>query len=222
MRWGLFGGTFDPIHLGHLRCAEEVRELFHLDRIIFIPASKPPHKPDDDITAFRHREQMVNLAIADNPAFSVSDVENRREGKSYSVETVESILGGQEKDLELYFIVGQDAFQAVRTWKDWERLFGLCHFVVMTRPGYENRRLDTILTPEFSARFSYDPSQDGFKGPAGYLIYFRAVTFLDIASSGIRRRISENRSITYLLPDPVRHYITNEGLYRKTEGGKSL
>lgn len=215
MRWGLFGGTFDPIHMGHLRCAEEVRELFRLDRVIFIPASRPPHKPDRDITAFYLRGQMVKLAIEDNPAFFFSDEENRREGKSYSVETVESVLGCQDKNLELYFIVGQDAFHAVRTWKEWERLFGLCHFVVMTRPGYENRRLDSILTPDFAVRFRYEPDSDGFRGPTGHFIYFRAVTFLDIASSGIRRRVGEGRSIAYLTPDSVRRYIINEGLYQR-------
>ena len=222
MRWGLFGGTFDPIHLGHLRCAEEIREIFHLDRILFIPAANPPHKPDGDITAYRHREQMVNLAIAGNAAFSCSDVENRRAGKSYSVETVATIMSNQGPNLELYFIVGQDAFQAVRTWKDWERLFGLCHFVVMTRPGYENRRLDTILTPEVAVQFPYESGLDGFRGPAGRLIHFRTVTFLDIASSDIRMRVGEGRSIAYLTPDPVWRYINREGLYQQSKGGKSL
>ena len=136
MKWGLFGGTFDPIHIGHLRCAEEMLEIFDLNRIIFVPASRPPHKLNAAITPFYHREQMIRLAIEGNPAFSFSDVENRREGTSYSVETVEYLLDKYRlENLELYFILGQDAFHAIRTWKDWERLLLLCHFAVMTRPG---------------------------------------------------------------------------------------
>jgi nicotinate-nucleotide adenylyltransferase len=215
MKWGLFGGTFDPIHLGHLRCAEEILEIFNLNRIFFVPASRPPHKLDGEITLFHHREQMIKLAIEGNPAFSFSDVEDEREGKSYSVETVEHILQKYMKNLELYFIVGQDAFHAIRTWKDWEKLLLLCNFVVMTRPGYENRGLVTILTPEFASQFSYDEKEKGFRGPTGYIIYFREVTFLDISSSNIRQRVRDAKSINYLVSDEVRHYITKNDLYRR-------
>ncbi|HQJ31018.1 MAG TPA: nicotinate (nicotinamide) nucleotide adenylyltransferase, partial [Syntrophales bacterium] len=159
-------------------------------------------------------EQMVRLAIENNPSFSFSDAENKREGKSYSVETVEFILKKYLQNLELYFIVGQDAFHAVTTWKDWEKLLQLCNFVVMTRPGYENKGLEGILPPEFAARFHYEAQGNGFRGPTGYMIYFREVTFLDISSSRIRQRVREGRSITYLTTDPVRHYIVNNGLYR--------
>ncbi|MDD5168202.1 MAG: nicotinate-nucleotide adenylyltransferase [Syntrophales bacterium] len=214
MKWAVFGGTFDPVHLGHLRCAEEILELFHLDRVVFIPASRPPHKPDEEITPFYHRERMIKLAIEGNSSFSMSDVEDKREGKSYSVETVEYILDRRIENLELYFITGQDAFHDIRLWKSWDKILLMCNFVVMTRPGYENKGLDTILTPEFAAKFVYRPEEDGFKGPTGHFIYFRTVTFLDIASSGIRQRVREGRSITYLTPEPVRRYIINKGLYQ--------
>ena len=214
MKWGIFGGTFDPIHLGHLRCAEEVLELFHLNRVVFIPSSRPPHKPGRDITAFCHREQMVKLAIESNASFFFSDAENKREGKSYSVETIEAILGCHVPNPELYFIIGQDAFQSIRTWKDWEKLFSMCHFVVVTRPGYENKGLDSILMPDFAGRYVYQSETNGFQGPTGHAIFFRRVSFLDIASSDIRRRVREGRSIAYLMPDPVRRYIINESLYR--------
>ncbi|HOK05583.1 MAG TPA: nicotinate-nucleotide adenylyltransferase [Syntrophales bacterium] len=215
MKWGLLGGTFDPIHIGHLRCAEEVLEIFDLNRVIFVPAARPPHKIDGEITPFYHREQMVRLAIENNPSFSFSDVEKVRGGVSYSVETVEYILQRYMKNLELYFICGQDAFHAIQTWKDWRRLLLLCHFVVMTRPGYENRGLEAILPADFTRDFSYSPEKDGFLGPTGYYIFFREVTFLDIASGRIRKRVEEGKSITYLTPDPVRHYIINNGLYKK-------
>lgn len=214
MKWGLLGGTFDPIHIGHLRCAEEILEIFNLNRIIFVPASRPPHRIEGEITSFYHREQMVRLAIESNPSFSFSDVENKREGISYSVETVEFILQKYLKNLELYFIVGQDAFHAIQTWRDWRRLLLLCHFVVMTRPGYENRGLEAVLPDDFTEGFTYDPDAGGYKGPTGFYIYFREVTFLDVSSGRIRQRVREGRSITYLTPDAVRHYIVNNGLYR--------
>jgi nicotinate-nucleotide adenylyltransferase len=216
MKWGLLGGTFDPIHLGHLRCAEEILEIFNLNRIIFTPASRPPHKIEADITSFFHREQMVRLAIEDNPSFSFSDVENQREGKSFSVSTIEYFLEKYLKQLELYFIVGQDAFHAIQTWKEWEKLLLLCNFVVMTRPDYENRGLTGIVPPDFAARFAYDDDLKGFKGPTGHIIFFRDVTFLDISASNIRQRARLGKSITYLVPDSVRHYIIKNQIYKKS------
>ncbi len=215
MKWGLFGGTFDPIHIGHLRCASEMLELFHLNRIIFVPAARPPHKPNAAITPFCHREQMIRLAIDGNPEFSLSDVENRREKTSYSVETVEYLLDKHRPEKpELYFILGQDAFHAIRTWKEWERLLLMCHFAVMTRPGYMHRGLEEILTPELASRFKYDEAARGFRGPTGHAIYFRQVTFLDIASSDIRKRAKEGEDIRYLVTDEVRRYIVKNALYK--------
>jgi len=215
MRWGLLGGTFDPIHFGHLRGAEEMLEIFNLNRIIFVPSSMPPHKLEGEITSFNHREQMIRLAIEDNVNFSFSEVEKLRAGKSYSMETVEYILNKYMKDLELYFIVGQDAFQAVTTWKDWERLLLLCNFAVMTRPGYDDMRLNEILPKEFAEKFTYDEKNDGFNGPTGHTIYFRHVSFLDISSSRMREMVREGKSIKYLAPDKVRQYITKNSLYKK-------
>jgi nicotinate-nucleotide adenylyltransferase len=214
MKWGLFGGTFDPIHIGHLRCAVEILEIFNLNRIIFTPAARPPHKLTGEITDFYHREQMVRLSIEGNPAFSFSDAENERAGTSYSVETVELILKKYLSNLELYFILGQDAFHAIQTWKEWEKLLVLCHFVVMTRPGYEHRGLEAILPADFARQFRFDPVRNGYLGPTGYTIYFREVTFLDISSSNIRQRVREGTSITYLVPEAVRSYIAKNGLYR--------
>jgi nicotinate-nucleotide adenylyltransferase len=218
MKWGLFGGTFDPIHAGHLRCAAEILEIFDLNRIIFVPAARPPHKLNAAITSFYHREQMIRLAIEGNPVFSFSDVEKTRSGISYSVETVEYILEKYRLDnLELYFILGQDAFHAIRTWKDWERLLLLCHFAVMTRPGYVNRGLKEILGEEFASRFLYEKTVDGFRGPTGHVIYFREVTFLDIASGVVRNRVRENKDIRYLVPEEIRHYILKNGLYKDSD-----
>jgi nicotinate-nucleotide adenylyltransferase len=191
-------------------------EMFDLNRIIFVPAARPPHKLNAAITSFYHREQMIRLAIEGNPAFSFSDVENRREKTSYSVETVECLLDQYRLEkLELYFILGQDAFHAIRTWKDWERLLLMCHFAVMTRPGYMHRGLEEILTPEFASRFTYDEGVRGFRGPTGHVICFREVTFLDIASSNIRKRAKEGKDVHYLVTDEVRRYILKNSLYRE-------
>jgi nicotinate-nucleotide adenylyltransferase len=217
MKWGLFGGTFDPIHCGHLRCSQEILEIFKLDRILLIPASRQPLKEDRDVTPFFHREQMVRLAIEGNDSFSLSDIENQRAGKSYSIETVDHFLSAGSKNPELYFICGQDAFQEIQMWKDWRRLLTLCNYVVMTRPGYEIKGLTDILPSDFSARFQYDGTVDGFKGPGSSFIYFRKLTFLDIASTDIRNRVKRGDSIRYLVPDTVREYILKNSLYKNEE-----
>jgi nicotinate-nucleotide adenylyltransferase len=138
---------------------------------------------------------MVRLAIEDNPAFAFSDAENRRNRISYSIPTVTHFLDAVPPGAELFFIVGQDAFLAIRAWREWERLLSLCSFVVMTRPGYERLGLDAILTPEAAARYAYEPGADRFQGPTGTCLYFRAVTFLDIAASNIRELVASGRSI---------------------------
>lgn len=214
MRWGLLGGTFDPIHFGHLRGAEEMMGILNLNRIIFVPSSRPPHKLEAQITSFHHREQMIKLAIEGNVNFSYSEVEYLRAGKSYSVETVEYFLSKYIKYLELYFIVGQDAFQAITTWKNWEKLLLMCNFAVMTRPGYKDMKLDEIMPIDIASQFKFDETIDAYKGPTGYAIYFRNVSFLDISSSRIREMVKANKSIRYLMPDAVRQYIFKNSLYQ--------
>ena len=212
MKWGILGGTFDPIHLGHLRCAEEVRELFSLDRIMFIPSSQPPHKDHPAVTPFADRAQMVRLAIAGNPAFSFSDLESKRAGMSYSVETVEQ-LHASHPEAEFYFIMGQDAFQTIKAWKDWERLLLACHVIVMTRAGWKNEDLGSILPPEYAGRFRYSRARDGYQGPSGQTIYFRQVSFLEISSSAIRNRLKAGKSVRYLVPEAVLTYLVRAGCY---------
>ena len=212
MKWGLFGGTFDPVHFGHLRCAEEILELFRLDRMIFIPARIQPLKPGEDISPFHHREQMLRLAIEDNPSFSISDIENRRDGKSYSIETIRYFLDNSPDGTELYFILGQDAFHEIQMWKEWKDLVQLCNFVVMTRPGYETKKLTDTFPPDFASLFRYDRATDGFRCPAGNSIFFRNLTLFDISSTDIRTRVKTNLSIRYLVPESVRNYILKQGL----------
>jgi nicotinate-nucleotide adenylyltransferase len=215
MKWGLFGGTFDPIHLGHLRCSEEILELFDLDRIILIPASRQPLKAEISVTPFVHRKEMVRLAIEGNTSLSLSEAETEREGKSYSVDTVSHFLKNYEEITNLYFIVGQDAFQEIQLWKDWKKLLSLCNFVVMTRPGYETKDLVDLFPPDFAAQFRYNMSLDGYEGPTGHFVFFRRLTFLDISSTDIRERVQRGASIRYLVPDTVSDYIKKTSLYRQ-------
>lgn len=214
MRIGLLGGTFNPIHAGHLRSAEEIRELFHLRRIVFIPSAIPPHKDEMGIISSSHRIEMVNLAIQGNPNFSTSDIEIKRPGKSYSIETINHFKTMHGSELELFFIMGIDAFMDISTWKDYESLFFCSNFVVTTRPGYQRIKLEGILPFEVARDFSYHPQEDRFIHTSNLSLYFRDITHLDISSSMIRKRIEGGLSIRYLLPERVIEYIKVNGIYR--------
>lgn len=214
MRWGLMGGTFDPIHLAHLRCAQEILEDYGLDRVVFIPSATPPLKQSPGVTSYEHRERMVRLALEGNPAFSFSDVENRREGRSYTVDTIGHFRRTYGEDLEIFFILGQDAFADIRRWKNWRRLLTLCHFIVMSRPGWTRAALRRALPDAYASRFAYDRGARGYRSPSGTLIAFTRVTALAIEATDIRERVRSGRSIRYLVPDGVREYIEKHGLYR--------
>ncbi|MBN1830109.1 MAG: nicotinate-nucleotide adenylyltransferase [Deltaproteobacteria bacterium] len=219
MKWGLFGGTFDPIHLGHLRCAQEILEICSLDKIVFIPAFQPPHKQGQTITAFHHRKTMLEAAIEGNPRFEVSEAESLRQGFSYSIDTVEH-LQAHSGDATLFFITGLDAFADIRTWKNWRELLRQCSFIVMTRPGFETFDLAKILSPEIADMYRFDAASDRFIGPGGGTLLFRRVTFLDISSRAIRNLSAGGMSIRYLVPEAVRRHIDFHNLYGLDHPGK--
>jgi len=213
VRAGILGGTFDPVHFGHLRAAEEVADAFDLSTVMFIPAAKPPHKEGRELTSFAHRWRMLELALVGNPRFALSDLENRRPGKSYSVETLTQLLSQLGRDALLYFIVGLDAFLALPTWHRYRDLFSLCHFVVVARPGYSLAQLDDMLHRAVSECYSFDEQVSGFVHPQHRTVYVRQVTLMDISSSKIREYVSRGRSVRYLLPVEVQAYIHEQGLY---------
>ena len=189
MRIGILGGSFNPIHYGHLRLAEEAREALRLDRVLFIPAGLRPHKMRHDVIDGRHRLAMARLAIRGHAAFEASDLELHRPGPSYTVDTLEALRRRWGRRAQFFFLSGADTLQELRLWKDLDRVLALCTFVVATRPGYPlplRRR--------------------GFTG--------LPMTPLAISASDIRRRVTEGRSIRYLLPDAVARYIARHRPYR--------
>jgi len=214
---GLFGGTFNPIHLGHLRAAEEVSHSFDLHRVFFIPSSYPPHKRKEGILDATSRAEMVRRAIADNPRFAFSEVELERPGKSYSIQTIEHFRHQSGPGTQVYFIVGLDAFLEVSTWKEYGALFRLCHFVVMTRPGFEKIFSREHLPVELTNEFCYDTEKGGYAHKSGFCVYPAEVTGMDISSSRIRQWIREGRSIKYLVPPAVEAFILSNKLYQNKD-----
>lgn len=192
---GVMGGTFDPIHLGHLAIAEEAREALGLARILFVPAGLPPHKPAADVTSVPHRVAMVDLATADNPAFELSRVEVDRPGPSYTVDTVE-LLARQD---DVTVILSAETFAELPTWHDPDRLFELARVAVVPREGYPAPD-PAWLGTEFPGR---DDRVSYLAGPR-----------LGLSSTAIRARVAAGRSIRYLVPPAVEAYIVAKGLYR--------
>jgi len=213
-RLGLFGGTFNPIHYGHLRAAEEVAEALALRQVWFLPAAQPPHKTAAAVTPFEMRLAMARLAVGRHPRLVVSDFEGRRPGKSYSIETLRQLREEIGDATELYFILGLDAMLEIATWKDYRELFTLSHFVVLDRPGSDRSGLAEVLRREVQGEFRSLPGAAGFEHPSGYRVLFQDTTRLDISATQIRRLVREKRSIRYLLPEGVRRFIVKNRLYR--------
>ncbi len=211
---GILGGTFNPIHFGHLRAAEEIRENLKLDKVIFIPSGIPPHRPASEIVSFAHRYEMVKLAIAHNPFFTISDIEGQRAGKSYTVDTLKLLK--KEIEAKFYFIIGLDAFLEIDTWKSPKELFTLTHFVVMPRIGFKQEEILAPLRKIFSEEIKR--KGDVFILPTGNCVYFCPIFSLNISATHIRRLLAEGKSIRYLVPKEVADYIYRKGLYRRGNG----
>ena len=192
MRLGLYGGTFDPIHLGHLILAEACREACGLDRVWFVVAGAPPHKPGGR-TDVAHRLEMARLAVAGHPSFEVSEIETRRPGPHYSVETLEAVAGERPGD-ELFFLIGADSLVDLPHWREPETILRLAGLVVANRPGFEPPPLDAPPDAKPIQRVTIPP--------------------IGIASKEVRRLLLEGRSIRYQVPRAVEAYIDAHGLYR--------
>ena len=219
MRIGLFGGTFNPIHFGHLRTASEVAEAFHLERMLFIPACLPPHKNVQKIAPPEHRLEMVSLSIKENPAFDISDVELKRSGVSYTIDTVKYFKAEFSKQDELFLVMGADAFLEVDTWKSYKKLFQLIPSIVMQRPimaekdSHPTIDLLEFIRNKISDAYQFNRNEACYFHRAFSTIYYFRVSLLDISGTKIRDLIRKGRSIRYLVPESVENYIYSQGLY---------
>jgi nicotinate-nucleotide adenylyltransferase len=215
-RIGILGGTFNPVHYGHLAASEEVRERLHLDLVLFVPSNFPPHKQEEDLPSADQRLEMVRLAIAGNAHFMVSDIEVRRKGKSYTVDTIQA-LRGLYPGSDLFFITGLDSFLDIRAWNQWQKLLSLCAFVVLSRPGY---RFSDLLKMDFMENWTTQLSSLD-RGEINqvvarrndFILYLERIPHYDISSTDIRARVRERRPVKYLLPEPVEHYIIKNKFY---------
>ena len=202
-RVGILGGTFDPVHHGHLVAAEEARYQLGLDRVLFVPAAHPPHKPRQPITPAHHRLRMIELAIAPSPHLAVSRVDLDRPGPSYTVDTLDLLRAEWGPDALLFFIQGADLLADILTWHQPQRLIQLCQLAVVERADVEIdlQYLEGHL-PGLSSR-----------------IHWVRMPGLDISSRDLRARVRRGRPISHLVPRAVEAYILEQGLYRDIEGG---
>ena len=189
------GGTFDPIHHGHLVAASEVASRFDLDEVVFVPTGQPWQKSDRQVSAAEDRYLMTVIATASNPRFTVSRVDIDRPGMTYTVDTLRDIRAERGDDVDLYFITGADAMAQILTWRDAQRLFDLAHFVGCTRPGVELASPDIAQLPQDRITLMEIPA-------------------LAISSTDCRLRVEEQEPIWYLVPDGIVQYIAKRGLYQ--------
>jgi nicotinate-nucleotide adenylyltransferase len=211
-RLGIFGGTFDPVHLGHLRVAQEALDILGLDEMIFVPVSIPPHKPDRNILSFESRWRMLQLAIAGNSRFRLSDLEQRMPGKSYTVHSLR-LLQSETPGGELFFLVGRDAFFEMDTWYDYKEIFRLAHIVVLCRPECSEDEILDFMCRKVSELYRIASENREILHPVLRPVHILQNTRIDISSTRIRELASRGQSVRYLVPDGVWSYIGENDLY---------
>ena len=215
---GILGGTFDPIHVAHLRVAEEVREAFGLAEVRFVPAAVPPHKQGAAVTSAAHRRRMVERAIADVPAFRLWAIELEREGPSYTVDTLRTLRAEVGAACPIVFVLGRDQFAEFHSWREPEVILSLCDLAVVTRPpalGHLELTDFPVVTRDL---LCYDRGSDRFDHASGHWVKSLPVTPLAVTSTSIRAAVRAHRSIRFLVPEPVRQYIEAHRLYASEDG----
>ena len=220
MNIGLFGGTFNPVHIGHLRAALEVKEGFDLDEVILIPAALPPHKMPAEVADADDRLHMLNLALDDTSGLKLSDVELKRSGPSYTIDTVRHFKRTLPDQSRIYLIMGMDAFLEIDTWKSYDELLLQIPFIILNRPNSGSaandfgwNSIENYLTSKISADYIFSESQNCYRAKNKQPVYVFEVTSLEISSTRIRNLINKSRSIGYLVPQKVADFINSRGLY---------
>ncbi len=211
---GIFGGTFDPIHFGHLRAVDEAREILACDRILLIPTADPPHKRERRITIARHRLEMLRKAIRGCKDLESSTIEIDRPGLSYTIDTLRA-LQSRKTSTRWTLFMGIDAFREIHTWKEFRTLFSTVDIAVLSRPPERVVRPRSILPVAVRQDFRYSPDRKSLVHASGHRVHFLSVTALDISATDIRDRVRSGRSIRFLTPTTVRRYIESNRLYRK-------
>lgn len=216
---GLLGGTFDPVHNGHLAVASHVMQSLRLDAVWFIPASQPPHKAGHEsgrkISGLNHRIAMLHMALRQYPAFAVSDIEAKRSAPSYSIDTINILVRQMGHRTDFYFIVGADAFVEIDTWKRFRELPVLVSFVIISRPGFSFDRVETVIHDSYPD-YRYDPGLERWKSPhnRGDFI-LQHMPPVPISSTQVREKAGRGEDISGLVPPAVQEYIMQEKLYRR-------
>jgi nicotinate-nucleotide adenylyltransferase len=218
MTIGLFGGTFDPIHFGHLRSAVEVREAFGLEQVVLIPAAVPPHKGRGAMAPAADRLRMIELAVAGVPGLAGSDLELRRAGPSYTIDTLRHFQY-KVSDGDIALIMGLDAFIEIDTWKSYREILATVPVIVISRPAHHQdpgrsarARVESVLAAIFSPE-AIEATAEGFRTEGLKSVTVQPVTVLDISSTRIREMLGAGRSIRYLVPAAVVEHIRTKGLY---------
>ena len=216
MAIGIFGGTFNPVHWGHIRTAVEIKNALVLEKMLLLPCGMPPHREQPEVSS-EMRLEMLKLAVKDFPELEIDDRELKRKGPSYSVDTLQS-LRTEMPEKTFALSVGADAFLYLNTWHQWRKLFDLAHIIVAHRPGWSvdevTEKLPDELQKEFTQRYVSDITKIEEK-KSGYIVELK-VTEIDISSSDIRQRVARNDSISGLVPAAVEGYIKKHGLYQRS------
>lgn len=207
---GLFGGSFDPVHVGHLRVAEEVRGHLGLEKVFFVPTAVQPLKREGSVIDADERLHMIRMSIRGNRFFHASDIEVKRGGISYSIDTVKSYARRFD---DLYFLIGVDAFSEIDLWKDYRELFRYTNFAVMVRPNHKATNLLDVLPKDMRQEVRRIDSST-YEHTSGKRLFLFEITQLDISSTNIRSLVRQGRSIRYLVADSVERFINQRGLYR--------
>ncbi|MGE3843010.1 MAG: nicotinate-nucleotide adenylyltransferase [Vicinamibacterales bacterium] len=212
MKLGLLGGTFDPVHHGHVSAARAARESLALDRVLFIPSNLPPHRQRAPLASAFDRFAMIALAVDGEPAFEASDLELSRPGASFSIDTLHALHREGWQPMQLFFITGIDAFADIRTWKGFPELLAAAHFVAVTRPGYKPGVLTTSL-PDLASRLVDASLLARQTGTTPTRITLIEAETADVSSTDLRRRLASRESLEGLVPDAVERYIHKHRLY---------